>query len=76
MLTPGPAEHLLEAYGGGTTLALEFEGRPVTLLARLFAPLGLLFQGTVKRQLAADLADLARGAERRARPDAGHAIRP
>ena len=50
-------------------LELAFEGRPVTLLARLLAPLGLLFQGTVKRQLAADLADLAREAERRARPE-------
>ena len=70
------AEHLFEAHGGGTKLELAFEGRPVTLLARLLAPLGLLFRGTVKRQLAADLADLAREAERRARPERGTATCP
>ena len=69
------AEHLFDAHGSGTKLELAFEGRPVTLLARLFAPLGLLFQGTVRRQLAADLADLAREAERRqAGPAAGHEL--
>ena len=48
----------------------------MTLLARLLAPLGLLFQGTVKRQLAADLADLAREAERRAHPETDTAAHP
>ena len=69
------AEHLFEAHGGGTKLELAFEGRPVTLLARLLTPLGLLFRGTVKRQLEADLADLAREAERRARPERGTTTR-
>jgi hypothetical protein len=68
--------HRFEAHGGGTKLELAFEGRPVTLLARLLTPLGLLFQGTVKRQLEADLADLAREAERRALPEAGSATCP
>ncbi len=70
------AEHLFEAHGGGTKLVLAFEGRPATLLARLLTPLGLLFRGTVKRQLEADLADLAREAERRARPEIGTATCP
>ena len=59
------AEHVLEAEGAGARLTLMFEGRPVSLAARLFAPLGWMFMGTVKRQLASDLADLKREAERR-----------
>ena len=59
------AEHVLEAEGTGTRLTLIFEGRPVSLAARLFAPLGWMFMGTVKRQLTSDLADLKREAERR-----------
>jgi hypothetical protein len=59
--------HLFEAAPAGSRLTLSFEGRPVTLLARLLAPLGLLMRGAVERQLAADLADLAREAERRHR---------
>ena len=70
------AEHLFEAHGGGTKLELAFEGRPVTLLARLLAPLGVLFLGTVKRHLEADLADLAREAERRAHPETETAAHP
>ena len=70
------AEHLFEAHAGGTKLELAFEGRPVTLLARLLTPLGLLVRGTVKRQLTADLTDLAREAERRARPEIGTATCP
>jgi len=63
-------EHLLEPAGAHTRLRLVFEGRPVTLVARLLMPLGLLFRGAVKHQLAADLADLKREAERRAREGA------
>jgi uncharacterized protein YndB with AHSA1/START domain len=59
------AEHSFQPEAGGTRIALKFEGRPVSLLARLFMPLGVVFMGTVKRQLQADLADLAREAERR-----------
>ncbi len=63
-------EHLLAAEGTGTRVTLAFEGRPVTLAARLLMPLGLLFRGTVRRQLASDLADLGREAERRHRDGA------
>ena len=59
------AEHLCEPRGEKTRLRLEFEGRPVTLAARLLAPIGLLFLRSVRRHLEADLADLKREAERR-----------
>jgi len=59
-------EHRFAAAGTGTRMTLVFEGRPLTLLARVLTPLGLLLQGAVKRQLASDLADLKREAERRA----------
>lgn len=69
------AEHLCEPQGRQTRLRLVFEGRPVTLLARLFTPLGLLFAGSVRRHLEADLADLKREAERRHRGEGGTAGR-
>lgn len=56
--------HLLKAEGGATRLGLHLEGEPVTLLARLFIPLAWLMRGVVKRQLAADLADLKQALER------------
>ena len=62
------AEHLFAPEAAGTRTTLVFEGQPATLLARLFAPLGWLFLGTLKRQLELDLADLKREAERRHRP--------
>lgn len=62
-------EHLLEPQGAATRMTLAFEGRPVSLLARLFMPLGRLFVSSVRRQLQADLAGLEREAERRARPE-------
>ena len=61
------AEHRFAPEGAGTRMTLVFEGRPATLLARLFAPLGRLFMGSLQRQLEADLADLKREAERRRR---------
>ena len=61
------AEHLFAPEGAGTRTTLIFEGQPATLLARLFAPLGRLFLGTLKRQLESDLADLKLEAERRHR---------
>ena len=61
------AEHLFAPEGAGTRTTLIFEGQPVTLLARVFAPLGRLFLGTLKRQLESDLADLNLEAERRHR---------
>jgi uncharacterized protein YndB with AHSA1/START domain len=60
-------EHAFAPDGAGTRITLTFEGQPVSLLAWLFMPLGLLFMGNVRRQLQADLADLARDAERRHR---------
>ena len=61
------AEHLFAAEEPGTRMTLVFEGRPATLLSRLFAPLGWLFLGTLKRQLELDLADLKAEAEQRHR---------
>lgn len=57
------AEHSLAPTNGGTRLTLTFEGIPKTLGARLLMPLGLMMKGTVKKQLAADLADIKRAAE-------------
>jgi hypothetical protein len=48
-------------------MTLVFEGHPSTLVSRLFAPLGRLFAGTVRRQLEADLADPKHETERRHR---------
>jgi hypothetical protein len=61
------AEHLFVPEAAGTRTTLIFEGRPATVLARLFAPLGWLFLGTLKRQLESDLTDLKLEAERRHR---------
>jgi uncharacterized membrane protein len=58
-------EHAFAPDGAGTRLRLTFKGRPRTLLALAMLPLGLLFMGSVKRQLQSDLADLKREAERR-----------
>jgi uncharacterized protein YndB with AHSA1/START domain len=58
-------EHAFAPDGAGTRLTVKFEGQPVTALAWLMMPIGLLFMANVKRQLEADLADLAREAERR-----------
>ena len=58
------AEHTFVPDGRGTRLTMTFSGKPVTLLARLFMPLGLLMAGSLKRTLEADLADLKRAAER------------
>lgn len=60
-------EHSFVPEAGGTRMTLKFEGKPISLLAWLLMPLGLLFMGNVKRQLQADVADLAREAERRHR---------
>ena len=55
------AEHLFTPEAAGTLI---FESRPATVLARLFAPLGWLFVGTLQRRLEGDLADLKLEAER------------
>ena len=59
------AEHVFAREGDGTDLTLTFAGVPQSLLARLLAPIGYLMLGALRRQLASDLADLAREAERR-----------
>jgi hypothetical protein len=59
------AEHRFEQAAGGSRITVVFEGLPVTLLARLLSPLALVMAGSVRRQLAGDLADLAHEAERR-----------
>jgi hypothetical protein len=52
--------------GSGAVIRLTFEATPTTLLARLLRPLMRFVQGAVQRQLAADVADLAKEADRRA----------
>ena len=51
---------------GGTLIRLHFEGAPVSLLARLMSGLAMLMAGTVRKQLQADLDDVAAEADRRA----------
>jgi hypothetical protein len=58
-------QHAFSPEMAGTRIELKFEGQPVTLVAWLLMPLGLLFMASVKQQLQSDLADLAREAERR-----------
>lgn len=59
------AEHIVEPSPSGCTVTLEFEGRPMSFVARLMAPVGWLFLGLVKKQIAGDLQDLKRAAEQR-----------
>lgn len=61
-------DHVLVPAGSGTRLSLTFEGRPITLLARLLAPLASVARGAVERQLTDDLAHLAMAVEKRATP--------
>jgi hypothetical protein len=42
----------------GTRLTLTFEGRPETILARLFAFMGLLFRGATEKAFRTDLDEL------------------
>ena len=51
---------------GGTLIRLRFEGAPVSLLARMMSGLAILMAGTVRKQLQADLDDVAAEADRRA----------
>lgn len=53
-------EHLLAAEGARTRLSMAFSGVPRTFTAWLLAPLGALMKGSVKRQIAGDLAELKR----------------
>lgn len=63
-------DHRISASDDGSRLSLRFAGTPVTLLARVFTPLGWLFAGSVRKQIEADLANLAREAEKRHRAGA------
>jgi hypothetical protein len=71
-----PRRLVLTAFNHGTAyrvehlLTAESAGTRVTLAARLLMPLGLLFRGTVRRQLVSDLADLGHEAGRRLRDGA------
>lgn len=58
-------EHVVKAAVGGSRVSLTFEGRPTSLLARLMTPVGRLFLGHVRSQIAADLEELKRAAEHR-----------
>ena len=52
--------------GGGTTVTMTFEGRPVTLMAKLLSPLGVLMKGMIRKMMAKDLAELAEACEKQA----------
>ena len=57
-----------EPSDGGTRVTMRFSGRPVTLVARLLTPLGLLMTGTIRKMMAGDLADLAAVCEAESEP--------
>lgn len=56
----------LISQGTGTLIRMTFEGVPVTLLARLMSVLAALMAGRVRKQLQADIDDVAAEATRRA----------
>ncbi len=55
--------HEFEHDGAGTRVVVTFEGRPLSLYAWLFQPLGWLMKGMLRRMLAADLASLKAACE-------------
>ena len=61
------AVHEIVSTPAGSRLTLTFEGTPVTVTARVFSIIGLLFMGPVRRKLETDLQQLKAEAERRAR---------
>jgi carbon monoxide dehydrogenase subunit G len=56
--------------GSGTVVDVTFEARPVTLFAKLMAPVAFLMKGMLKKCLTADVEDLKRFAEAKAVPAA------
>jgi hypothetical protein len=62
-----PANGRAGALLAGTRLELAFEGVPASFAAKLLSVVGLLFVAPLRRQLAANLADVKAEAERRAR---------
>jgi uncharacterized protein YndB with AHSA1/START domain len=59
--------HDVTPASGGSHLKLTFESMPQTFAARLMSVVALLMAGSLRKQLASDLADLRAEAERRAR---------
>ena len=56
--------HSLAAEGSGTNLRMEMTSTPVSLGAKIIAPLmGVMLNGTMKKMIAKDLDDIARGCE-------------
>ena len=57
-------DHIIEALpDGGSRLSIIFSGKAQTVLALLLMPLGLLFAGSLKKQLMGDLEDLKQAIE-------------
>ena len=52
-----------QAEGEGTRVSMTFVGKPVTLLAKLMSPLGVLFAGSIRKVMAKDLEELAKVCE-------------
>jgi carbon monoxide dehydrogenase subunit G len=50
--------------GDITRVEMVFSGKPMTLVAKLMSPLGMLMQGPARKALDADMDDLKRVAER------------
>jgi len=61
------AEYRFVGDIAGTHVRLEFDCQPVTLVAKLMSPLSWLMMGPMKKCIAADLNDLKRIAEERAK---------
>ena len=57
------SEYRFISEGSGTRVDMTFEGRPVSLGARLAGVIGVLFVGTAKKALHQDLVDLKRVCE-------------
>ncbi len=56
--------HSLAAEGAGTHLRMEMTSTPISLGAKIIAPImGVLLKGTMKKMIAKDLDDIARGCE-------------
>jgi carbon monoxide dehydrogenase subunit G len=49
-----------DAPGGATEVTWSFEGKPVSVAAKLFSPLAFAFKGSVKKALKKDVDDLKR----------------
>lgn len=61
------AVHSIEAEGEGTRLKIIFEGKPVTLTARLMSPLGTLMKSAVEKHMRGDMEDLKQAIEEEAK---------